>query len=90
MARAVIIGITLLFAGSVSGQGPPPKFPESVEPPLADGMVQQAGAQIGIRPPNAANSYATPVVTVTVIAPHVSIVRSDPSCTMRALPISTV
>jgi uncharacterized repeat protein (TIGR01451 family) len=67
MPRALVLAVTLHLAASVSALAQP-RYRESPEPPLADGSVQQAGGQIPVRPILPAN-YATPVVTVDVVAP---------------------
>lgn len=66
MLRAIVILLTLPWFIATSVIAQPPRFRESVEPPLADGAVQQAGG-----PQNSAMPVSTnnPVVSIDIMAP---------------------
>src|SRR5262245_16163636 len=73
MVRALNLTLSLALTTLVAALAQPPRM-ESPEPPIAEGMtdvnLQQASAQFPQRPAGVANTYQTPIVTVTVIAPQ--------------------
>lgn len=76
MLRTVFPACLTLVALALATVAQPPRLTETGEPPLAkdlpDSMIRQASAQFQARPtaPVTGNTYTTPNVTVTVIAPQ--------------------